>query len=228
MEPIIPAPTNQYRPLLPEMNPNVIKGNATKKRRTVTPKRRFRPVAPNATVMHSPIPKTPPKPTSNAAAASMPTMVRQDTPWPGAGKMSGNLFQDKNWLLLKDYLATEKKEEMAKPYLKEEDKMEEQDPKEEKCGWGPGCPLCQAQKKEADPPHQQKPMENKQQQKPLPKPQAIRPDTLNMTRTKQQWEQEMERLNEKYKLDTFSDSELDSESDEDEQYQYQHGYKMLI
>ena len=39
---------------------------------------------------------------------------------------------------------------------------------------------------------------------------------LNMTKTKQQWEQEMERLNEKYKLDTFSDSELDSESDEDE------------
>ena len=49
-----------------------------------------------------------------------------------------------------------------------------------------------------------------------------------MTKRKQQWEQEMERLNEKYKLDTFSDSELNSESDEDEQYQYQHGYEMLI
>ena len=159
----------------------------------------------------TPLPKTPPKPTSNAAVASMPTMVRQDTPWPSAGTMSGNLFHDRNWLLPKDYLATEKKEEMAKPYLKEEDKMEDQGPKEEKCGWGPGCPLCQAQKKEANPPHQQKLMENQQQQKPLPKPQAIRPDTLNMTKTKQQWEQEMERLNEKYKLDTFSDSELDSE-----------------
>ena len=66
------------------------------------------------------------------------------------------------------------------------------------------------------------------QQKSLPKPQVIRPDTLNMTKTKQQWEQEMERLNEKYKLDTFSDSELNSESHEDEGYQYQHGYKMLI
>ena len=41
--------------------------------------------------------------------------VRQDTPWPSTGKMSGNLFQDKNWLLPKDYLATEEKEEMAKP-----------------------------------------------------------------------------------------------------------------
>ena len=106
--------------------------------------------------------------------------------------------------------------------------MEEQDPKEEKRGWGPGCPLCQAQKKEADPPHQQEPMENQQQQKPLPKLQAIRPDILSMTKTKQQWEQEMERLNEKYKHDTFSDSELDSESDEDELYQYQHGYETLI
>ena len=55
------------------------------------------------------------------------------------------------------------KEEMAKPYLEEGDKTEEQDPKEEKCGWGPGCPLCQAQKKEADPPSQQEPMENQQQ-----------------------------------------------------------------
>ena len=92
--------------------------------------------------MHSPIPKNPPKPASNAAAASMPAMVRQDTPWLGAGKMSGNLFQDRNWLLPKDYLATKEKKDMAKPYPKEEDKMEEQDPKEEKCDWGPGCPLC--------------------------------------------------------------------------------------
>ena len=38
----------------------------------------------------------------------------------------------------------------------------------------------------------------------------------------------MERLNEKYNLDCFSESELDSESDEDEQYQYQHGYETLI
>ena len=94
------------------------------------------------------------EPTSNAAAASVPTMVRQDTPWPGTGKMSGNLFQDRNWLLPKGYLATEgEKEEMAKPYPKEGDKMGEQDPKEEKCGWGPNCSLCKAQKKEANPPH---------------------------------------------------------------------------
>ena len=48
--PVIPALANQYRPPLPEMNPNVRKGNATKKRKTVTPKRRFRPATTKATV----------------------------------------------------------------------------------------------------------------------------------------------------------------------------------
>ena len=38
----------------------------------------------------------------------------------------------------------------------------------------------------------------------------------------------MEKLNTKYNLYCFSDSELDSESDEGEQYQYKHGYEMLI
>ena len=38
----------------------------------------------------------------------------------------------------------------------------------------------------------------------------------------------MEQLNEKYRLDYFSDSELGSESDEEETYQYKHKYEMLI
>ena len=50
----------------------------------------------------------------------------------------------------------------------------------------------------------------------------------NKTRAKQQWEEEMERLNEKYNLDCFSSSELDSASDEGEQYHYEHGYETLI
>ena len=49
---------------------------------------------------------------------------------------------------------------------------------------------------------------------------------INMTKAKQQWEAEMERLNSKYNLDCFSDSEL--ESDEGEQYCYEHGYETLI
>ena len=114
-----------------------------------------------------------------------------------------------------------------RPPLKEELKIDEQSavsPKAEKCRWGPDCPFCKSQKKGE---------ENKQQQKTspnVPKPQAKRPNTLNlnMTKAKQQWEAEMERLNSKYNLDCFSDSELDSESGEGEQYCYKHGYKTLI
>ena len=47
---------------------------------------------------------------------------------------------------------------------------------------------------------------------------------LSQTKIKQQWEAEMQRLNSKYNLDCFSDSE----SDEGEQYQCEHGYEMLI
>ena len=43
-----------------------------------------------------------------------------------------------------------------------------------------------------------------------------------------QWEEEIERLNTKYNLDCFSDSELDSESDEGEEYKYEHNYKTLL
>ena len=50
----------------------------------------------------------------------------------------------------------------------------------------------------------------------------------SQTKTHQQWEAEMERLNTKYNLDCFSDSELDSESNEGEQYCYEHGYETLI
>ena len=97
MRPIIPELANQYRLPLPEMNPSVRKCDVTKKRKRVTPKRRFRPATPKATVTYSPLPQAPPKPTSNVATASVPTTVRQDTPWPSTGKMSGNLFQDRNW-----------------------------------------------------------------------------------------------------------------------------------
>ena len=93
---------------------------------------------------------SPTKPMSSASSAP----VREDTPWPGTGKMSGNLFGDRNWLLPKHYLVTENKKEdttiaTTKPPLKEEPKTEEQatSQKEEKCGWGPDCPFCKSQKK---------------------------------------------------------------------------------
>ena len=130
-----------------------------------------------------------------------------------------NLFEDRNWLLPKGFLAIEdRKEDTTTPSLKQEPKTKEHStsPKEEKCGWGPDCPFCKAEDKEGE----------DQQQRPLPKLQAQKLDS--MIKTKQQWEAEMERLNTKYNLDCFSDLELDSEPDEGEQYEYEHGYEMLI
>ena len=43
---IIPAPANQFRPPLPETNPNVRKNNMTEKRKRATPKKKFRPATP--------------------------------------------------------------------------------------------------------------------------------------------------------------------------------------
>ena len=162
MGPRIPAPVNQFRPPLPETNPNIRKGDATEKRKRATPKKKFRPATPRATMMCPPLLQAPPKPSNSASSA--PVTVREDTRWPGTGKMSGPLFEERNWVLPKDYLATEVKKEdttIAKPPLKEES-MTGSSQKEEKCGWGPNCPFCKAQKKDGE----------DQQQKPFPKPQA--------------------------------------------------------
>ena len=152
----------------------------TEKRKRATPKKKFRPATPKITATCPPLPESPLKPKNNAP--SVP--VKEDTPWPGTGKMSGNLFEDRNWLLPKNCLVTENKNEdtsvaSTRPPLKEEPKAEEQttSPKAEKCGWGPDCPFCKSQKKEE---------ENKQPQKPspnVPRPQAKRPDTLSLNMT---------------------------------------------
>ena len=133
--------------------------------------------------------------------------------------MSGNLFDDRKWLLPKGYLAIQnRKDDIDMPSPKEEPKIEKQadNPKEDKCLWGPDCPFCKAQDKQGENP----------QQRPLPKLQTQKLD--NMTKTRQLWEAEMERLNNKYNLDCFSDSELDSESDKGEEYRYEHVYETLI
>ena len=143
-------------------------------------------------------------------------------------------------------MATENKNENAtgitspKPSLKEEPKIGKPSvisPKTEKCRWGPDCPFCKNQDQEDwDGKHQdQKTSPQQQVQRPqarcplnLQKPKAPIDKHLSQTKTCQQWEAQMERLNPKYNLDCFSDSELDSESNEGEQYHYKHGYKTLI
>ena len=158
--------------------------------------------------------------------------------------MSGNLFEDKTWLLPPNYLNNDhKKATSPKSTIKEEPKTGEQ----EKCGWGPDCPFCKDQAKEDwDGKHQsqlqmvppllevQRPqarqLQNMNYQKPqnTQKPiQEVQPGKYP-SQAKKQWEAEMERLNSKHNLDCFSNTELDSESDEGEQYQYKHRYETLI
>ena len=221
MGPIISALVSQFRPPLQKLILTLEKVTPQKKRKRATPNKRFRPATLKATVTCPPLLQATPRPNNSASLA--PATVREDTPWPGASKMLGNLFEERNGVHPTVYLAIEDKKgdvTVAKPPLKEESKMVEQTSgqKEEKCGWGPDCPFCKAQKKDG----------KDQQQKPLPKPQAKRPGTLSMTKTRQQWEEEMERLNTKYNLDCFSDCEPDSKSDENEWYQYEHGYETLI
>ena len=218
-----------------------------RERHLMTPKKKFRPATPKLTAACPPLPEVPPKPKNSAPLPSVP--VREDTPWPSAGKMLGNLFEDRNWVLPKNYMATENKNENVtgvtspRPSLKEEPKIDEQSvisPKAEKSGWGPDCPFCRNPDKEDWVGKHQ----DQLQQKTSPQPKVLRPQArcpLNLqkpeapiekypsqTKTHQQWEAEMERLNTKYKLDCFSDSELDSESDKREQYYYEHGYKTLF
>ena len=147
--PLIPALVSQFRPLLPETNPNIREDDSTEKRRRASPKKRFRPATPKATTACPPFLQTVLKPTNGADDA---VTVREDTPWPSTGKMSRNLFEERNWVLPKDYLAIEGKKEdatVARPPPKEEPKTGEQtsNQKEEKCGWGPNCPFCKAQRK---------------------------------------------------------------------------------
>ena len=84
-----------------------------------------------------------------------------------------------------------------KPSIKEEE-SKTSEKTTEKCSWGPGCPFCKSQEQKEE-------QSKAQQQKlsPKAKQQATRPKTLklNMTKAKQQWEEEVERLNSKYNLD---------------------------
>ena len=84
--------------------------------------------------------------------------VHESTPWPDAGKISGNLFEErKHWLLPPNYLNNDNKDMTGitnpKPSIKEEPKIEEQSftsQRTDECEWGPNCPFCRIQGKEED------------------------------------------------------------------------------
>ena len=146
-----PAPASQFRPPLPNTNPNIRKDNAAEKRKRAVPKR-FKPVAPKSTAI---CPEAPPKP-KNDVPDSQPVLVHESTTWPGAGKMSGNLFEDRNWLLPPNYLDNDSNNKIKnepkimtavtspKPPIKEEElKVNDQ----EKCGWGTDALFANPRKK---------------------------------------------------------------------------------
>ena len=169
-----PAPARQFRSPLPDTNPNIRKDNATVKRKRAVPKR-FRPVAPKPTATSLPLPEAPPKQKNDVPDSWPPPSVpvHESTPWPGVGKMSGNLFEDRNWLLLPNYLSNDHEHETEnepksaasvtspRPPIKEEE-LKTNDQATEKCHWRPDCPFCKSQKKEEE--------SKAQQQKTSPKP----------------------------------------------------------
>ena len=166
-------------------------------------------------------------------------------------------FEDRNWSLPPNYLNNDNKNAAGitspRPSIKEEPKIDEQSmisPKADKCAWGPNCPFCKNQDKADWDGKDQNQLQQKTSPWPeIQRPQARCPHTLNyqkpqnsqkpnqetqidryqsQTKIGKQWEAEMERLNTKYNLDCFSDSELDLESDEGEEYKYEHVYETLI
>ena len=106
-------PASQFRPPLPDTNPNIRKDNTPEKRKRAVPKR-FRPsTAPKSTAMQPPatVSQAPAKPKTDVPDSRPPPLenapVHESTPWPGTGKVSGNLFEDRNWLLPPNYLDSE-------------------------------------------------------------------------------------------------------------------------
>ena len=172
MDPIPQPTSSQYRPPQLDTNPNVRKDKATEKRKRAVPTKRFRL---NTVSKPSEAATCPPATISKASTNVKPQVqeevsenrpppledapVCESTPWPSAGKISGNLFEErKDWLLPPNYLDNNNFKDTTrvnspKPPIKEEPKTEEQsfnNLKTEKCGWRPNCPFCKNQEKEED------------------------------------------------------------------------------
>ena len=79
MGPIL-TPHSQFRPPLPDTNPNIRKDTVTEKRKRAKPKKKFRPATPKPTAVHPHLPGAPPKPKSNVPLPSVP--MQESTPWP--------------------------------------------------------------------------------------------------------------------------------------------------
>ena len=89
------ATVSQFRPPLPNTKPNIRKDNAAEKRKRAVPKR-FRPAAPKPTAIHVQRPHLNPRMMCQAVDQFQFAKAPHGL---AAGKMSGNLFEDRNWLV---------------------------------------------------------------------------------------------------------------------------------
>ena len=130
MGPIPQPASSQYRPPQLGTNPKVKKDNAMEKRRRAAPTKWFRPSTapkPGETAMQPPATVSKVKPQTDASENRPPLLekaqVCKSTPWPDTGRMSGNLFEDRNWLLPPNYLNNNCKNATNPKYpIKEEPK----------------------------------------------------------------------------------------------------------
>ena len=82
-----------------------------RREKRAVPKRFKSSTAPKPTTTCPPIPEAPPKPKTDVPESRPPPLVPvlQSTSCHGTGRASGNLFEDRNWLLPPNYLDSENK-----------------------------------------------------------------------------------------------------------------------
>ena len=124
-----------------------------------------------------------PEAPENRPLPSEKAQVHKSTPWSGTIRMSGNLFEDRNWLLPPNYLNNNCNNETSpKSPIKEEPKTGEKSISlnTENCGWGPNCPFCKNQEKEDwDGKHQSQLQQKVPSPPEVQRPQARCPQTLS-------------------------------------------------
>ena len=164
--------SSQFRPPQPNTNPQVRKeSKVTEKRKRLTPTKKYkvkvitRPgrdtTKPPQTNDQTPINSESQKPLTsehNPPPLEKPP-VHASTPWPKAGKMSGNLFElRKDWPNPPANITVTTTD--PKPPIKNEPQDPDQQnpstttPKPEQCGWGPNCPICKNAEDDWDGEHQ--------------------------------------------------------------------------
>ena len=239
--------TDQSRPTQPDTNPHIRKETkAIEKRKKLIPTKKYkvkvvaRPksktnnvtIHPPAATPNAPTNLESQKPSQGGTSENNPQPLKNipthtGTPWPKAVKISGNLFNlMKDWLIPPTITT-------SKPPLKIDLQTQEQaspsataEPKAEKCGWGPNCPICKNMEEDWDGEHQKQLQQNvssTQPQQPLIeglqcpqtqnywKPQNFQhfqsqtfdvPDRYStQLKLHKECKEKMDRLNDKYGLD---------------------------